>query len=94
MVSKIIEHEYEPLINPEEEVDFISERYLESGYQGYSKENIEKVLNLYYYKLSQIDPDPVKHYKTMERKLNFSGKFIKLIWGYQLEFLISKGIAI
>ena len=78
-------------VEPEEEINFIYKKCVKN--KKCTKKNIEKVLDFYYNELAIIEPNPELSYDIMARKTGLPLKLIKIIWKYQLEFLIEKGIA-
>ena len=80
-------------ISNEEELNFISKKCTKQNIQKCTKQNIQKVLDFYYEKLARTKPNPELSYDIMAQETELPLKLIKLIWKYQLEFLIEKGIA-
>jgi hypothetical protein len=82
------------VIDPNEEIQFILDKCTENNVNNGSRENIIRVINLYYYELLNIDPNPENHYDNMVNILNLDLDLIQKIWTYQFEFLDSKGLVI
>ena len=84
----------EVVIDSNEEIQFILDKCIENNVNNCSRENVERVLNLYYNELNNIDPNPENHYNTMVTRLNLDIDLIQKIWEYQIQFLDSKGILV
>ena len=79
-------------IDANEEIQFILDKCIENNVNNCSRENVERVLNLYYNELINIDPNSENHYNTMVTRLNLDIDLIRKIWEYQFEFLDFKGL--
>jgi hypothetical protein len=82
------------VIDPNEEIQFILDKCIENNVDNSSRENVTRIVNLYYYELLNIDPNPENHYSDMAATLNLDLNLIQKIWNYQLEFLDTKGLVV
>ena len=82
------------IIDPNEEIQFISDKCIENNVNNSSRENVIRIINLYYDELLNIDPNPENHYNIMVTRLNLDLDLINKIWDYQLQFLYTKGLVV
>ena len=79
-----------PEISDKEEIEYIFERYSKM-----TETHIVNILNTYYNLVkSGKSPNPEDHFSYIANKCTISVDFVKEVFDIQLDFLVSKGIAV